>query len=96
MVHFYLTIYTKDIDKMQVFPNPFSSQLHITLVTPQSKQIDLILLTTDGRRIQAWTSSMDRDYFNKVLTLPNIPSGNYLLHLSNKDKTLSIVQLIKQ
>jgi len=75
-----------DAVKVSVYPNPFIDVVHVSGI---AKNAAYALFSIDGKQVQQGVLHADEIGFG------NLPSGSYLLRLSDEDKTQT-VKLIKR
>ncbi|MCI5080498.1 MAG: T9SS type A sorting domain-containing protein [Saprospiraceae bacterium] len=67
-----------DESPVQIFPNPVSELLHISLSQNQSQAVDYRLLSANGQLLSRGTLRSD------VLDVSHLPQGSYFLHLATE------------
>ena len=64
-----------------VHPNPVRGQLHLSLLTPSSQHVELLLLSVDGRPLKTETWSVSTTQQELDMDLGGVPSGLYFLDI---------------
>lgn len=80
----------------EVFPNPASEMLNVSLDWQQSKEaIAISLFDTQGKKILTEMVNMLQGSNNHVLDISNLVQGTYLLELRGTDWKLNAGQFVK-
>jgi hypothetical protein len=81
--------------KFSIGPNPTSSSITIKYELPEDMNIDIKLLSTQGKMIYLLQPSkfMKKGKYNELINLPEVPAGMYFvqLNLGNTQKTQKII-----
>lgn len=73
-------VYKSDID-MEVFPNPFVNELHISFLEKPSAEVRYTITSITGAVMMVKTVDQNHDDFTHVLNLESVASGVYLLEV---------------
>lgn len=68
---------------VQVYPNPFTSELTVKL--PQSSSAEITIYNLQGQKIRVVQTNGEAN-----LQLPDLPTGLYLLHVQQGEKSYSV------
>ncbi|WP_420460898.1 T9SS type A sorting domain-containing protein [Neolewinella sp.] len=85
-------------DPLQIFPNPFTAVLNVTLQVPAGQDVRLSLVDVQGRLVQTRqvpSAATDRVYADKFL-LKDLPTGLYLLRYTLGGSTVATHKVYKQ
>jgi hypothetical protein len=85
---------SNDSNFMEVFPNPFSTELNMNFNTNWAQKATLQLIDSSGKTIYGEKLDLANGRSRKVLDLSNIKAGVYALRLSN-DSGVLYSKLIK-
>ena len=75
-----------------VYPNPASEILNIRFEEPLDGEVDLVLLTQDGRLVKR--DIIESTTFEKQISMQNLPSGIYFLRLI-KGKLSNVYKVVR-
>ncbi len=75
------------VQELVAYPNPFSNNITVKLPTEASSSFDITLYNLQGQKIYASESKSLNGADEIELTLPEMPAGLYLLHLSGQQKS---------
>ncbi len=81
-------------EAVSVYPNPFTNEIKISLVTEKSEQVSMELYNTDGKLVQRSVVNATQGEQIINLTTANIPQGTYILKVSTSEMTKNF-KLIK-
>ncbi|MEN0048915.1 MAG: T9SS type A sorting domain-containing protein [Bacteroidota bacterium] len=83
---------TTHITNIDLFPNPVKDYATITFYS-QEDIIDYQLFTSEGQQIKQgqWTNTFGEN--RQLLTMENLPAGEYVLRFSEQSKTLRITKI---
>ena len=85
-----------DVQKNEIFPNPFTDKVNIVYESEEETVIDLILSDNNGRIVQQLTSDVQIGTQEvQILIEQELPSGMYFLRIVDQEKS-TIHKLFKQ
>lgn len=92
----FIKFHSPDISNIEVYPNPFNSEIVLNLLSSQNANLNITLLSSNGQDLQNWNRVKQSEYFTTRLKFKNILPGNYFLRITEKDKLKAVIQLVKQ
>lgn len=70
-------------DNMQssidIYPNPFSKTLSVSIIKPNAKEVSFSILNLNGKKITVFSDEDKSTYYKKVLDRSNLSNGVYFL-----------------
>lgn len=76
--------------EVNVYPNPLSNELQVLINDENNEEYSINILNISGKTVaHFWTNSAEN-----VLPLGQLPQGMYLMQISNKDKSRTMIQKI--
>ncbi|MCI4670694.1 MAG: T9SS type A sorting domain-containing protein, partial [Bacteroidia bacterium] len=89
------------VDKLEIFPNPFSDYLTISGEWVGNTDLEMSLISMDGRSedlasIQRLEESGVGQAFKYRLSKSGLPSGIYILHVKSGGKLISSRKIVKK
>lgn len=81
--------------QLGVYPNPASDVINVSIATKQNQDVDLSILTLDGKTVQSRTiqTSVHTQLFS--LDVASLPAGFYLVKAASKDDVVVEKVVIK-
>lgn len=81
---------TMDNDEFQFFPNPFKSALNYNIEIEKGGNYRIDLMDIRSVNMKTFELNLEKGENTGVLDLGNLPSGTYILSISNNDSRKSI------
>jgi hypothetical protein len=82
-----LGIATKHSNSLQVYPNPASGAINISLLSNQSKPFSLTIYDATGKAVKHWNEA-PTTFYQKQVDVSGLPSGNYFLRIDNQPEEM--------
>jgi hypothetical protein len=72
-------------DEIQVYPNPTSNRLHVSMAFDKIKSVQVWLTDINGKKL--WAGKYSGQQITENISLEELPAGNYLLNCLTGDNT---------
>ncbi|MFT6360088.1 MAG: glucose/arabinose dehydrogenase [Saprospiraceae bacterium] len=82
------------LTNFKISPNPFSNQLNLNLTTDEVLDLNLQIVTMDGKVLKEETFQVTGDY-SKNMDLSDLPKGFYFLKLKQRN-SVAVQRIMKQ
>jgi hypothetical protein len=87
----------KDLLKVNLFPNPASDQVQVSLMLEERESVSLQLLDRDGNVMRTISEqAKNAGMFSATIQLDNLPDGLYFIKVAAGEKTTTQRMIIKK
>lgn len=96
---FYITSSNEEnewLENIQIFPNPASSQLNISITGLETKELDITIMDLQGREIYRDKKEIIDNNDNIVIQTSSLSNGSYLISLISEKGSIRTEKFIKE
>ena len=84
------------VQKIKIYPNPVFNNLNLELTVLQNSTLLCKIYNAAGREVKAFTTSVSAGINNVHTNISNLPNGNYIIVIINKNDRVAETKFVKQ